>query len=429
MEEILDPEMRTPDNDDFIIPPPLEQLVDPTKVKQTFIPKQGEINKLVKQINTRILCGTHLPGDLKDLKAAYLSSPHFRDLYLFLTQNKMPLNKSSAKRLEINSRNYMILDGLLFKLSEDRCGNTITFLCIPTSKAHILMDHYHSSIMAGHPGIQKSFMTISQHFYCPNLAEQLRAYITGCHTCQLFKKGKQFDRPFQKRININVPALTRLSMDMKEMLPRSGYSHILVLLCEISNFMVALPLRNTRTGTILECFQKGYLGYFGPPSHIVYDQDAAFNSTLMEAFVETLNIKLIMVSTTNHKSLLAEHGIKSLSNILVKHLSELWSWPNCLPYAMMCYNSYSTPNLDSFSPYELVFGHKMVLHHALEKQPTVPVAGHFSDYYVKLKKNLSYLRERLLKFRSQRVDLWNRNKVQHSYEAGQIVYMFQAKGS
>ena len=71
----------------------------------------------------------------------------------------------------------------------------------------------------------------------------------------------------------------------------------------------------------------------------------------------------------------------------------------------------------------------MVLHHALEKQPTVPVAGHFSEYYIKLKKNLSYLRERLLKFRSQRVDLWNRNKVQHSYEAGQIVYMFQAKGS
>ena len=115
VEEILDPEMRTPDDDDFIVPPPLEQLVDPTKVKQTFIPKQGEINKLVKQINTRILRGTHLPGDLKDLKAAYLSSPHFRDLYLFLTQNRMPLNKSSAKRLEINSRNYMILDGFAFQ--------------------------------------------------------------------------------------------------------------------------------------------------------------------------------------------------------------------------------------------------------------------------------------------------------------------------
>ena len=61
------------------------------------------------------------------------------------------------------------------------------------------------------------------------------------------------------------------------------------------------------------------------------DQDAAFISSLMEAFTEQLGIKMIMVSLTNHKSLLAEHGIKSLSNLLVKHLTEVWSSPDCLP--------------------------------------------------------------------------------------------------
>ena len=149
----------------------------------------------------------------------------------------------------------------------------------------------------------------------------------------------------------------------------------------------------------------------------------------MEAFTEKLGIKMIMVSTTNHKSLLAEHGIKSLSNILVKHLSDLWSWYNCLPYAMLCYNAYSTPNLDSFSPYELVFGHKMTLNHGLEREPTVTVTGHFQAYYAKLKKTLSYMRERLQKFRNDRTDMWNKNKTVHAYEAGQIVYMYKAKGA
>ena len=37
----------------------------------------------------------------------------------------------------------------------------------------------------------------------------------------------------------------------------------------------------------------------------------------MEAFVTQLNIKVILVSPTNHKSLQAEHGIKSLSGLLV----------------------------------------------------------------------------------------------------------------
>ena len=84
----------------------------------------------------------------------------------------------------------------------------------------------HSSILGGHTGITKCYHTISQRFYCPNLAENLRAYITGCHVCQLFKKGKDFKRPYQKRINLNVPAMTTISMDIKQMPVNKGYSHI-----------------------------------------------------------------------------------------------------------------------------------------------------------------------------------------------------------
>ena len=56
--------------------------------------------------------------NLRDLKAAYLTSPHFRDIYLNLTQNKVPLGKGAARRLEQNARNYMLLDDLLFKIIE-----------------------------------------------------------------------------------------------------------------------------------------------------------------------------------------------------------------------------------------------------------------------------------------------------------------------
>ena len=114
--------------------------------------------------------------------------------------------------------------------------------------------------------------------------------------------------------------------------------------------MVALPLQSTRTKSTLEAFQRGYLAYFGPPTYIC-DQDPAFTSSLMEAFVTQLNIKVILVSPTNHKSLQAEHGFKSLSGLLVKHLSEVWSWHSCLSYSMLCYNAFSTPNFNGYSPY------------------------------------------------------------------------------
>ena len=183
--ETLEPEIRTPTNEDFILPPPLESLVDKENLVHKFLPKQGDIDRLISKINKKVLRDTNLCIDLRDLKAAYLTSPHFRDIYLFLLQNKMPLGKGDIRRIESNSRNYILLDGLLFKITQDDNGNMDTVLCIPSSKVDILLNAYHSSILGGHTGITKCYHTISQRFYCPNLAESLRAYITGCHICRV----------------------------------------------------------------------------------------------------------------------------------------------------------------------------------------------------------------------------------------------------
>ena len=80
-------------------------------------------------------------------------------------------------------KDYMTLDGL-FKIVPFGRDDYETVLCIPTLRGHILMDMYHSSLIGGHTGITKCYQTICRRFYCPNLTEQLRAYITGCHTCQ-----------------------------------------------------------------------------------------------------------------------------------------------------------------------------------------------------------------------------------------------------
>ena len=115
----------------------LESLLDKSKMAYKFLPKQGDIDRLIAKINKKVLRDTNLCVDLRDLKAAYLTSPHFRDIYLYLLQNRMPLGKGAAKRLDQNASNYLILDGLLFKILDDGEGNLDTVLCIPTSKVHI----------------------------------------------------------------------------------------------------------------------------------------------------------------------------------------------------------------------------------------------------------------------------------------------------
>ena len=103
VKKFLDPQIRIPDQSDFEVPPPLQEIVDPSKITHKFLPKQGEIDRLIKQINKKVLRDTKLNMNLRDLRAAYLQIPHFRDIYLNLTQNKVPLGKGAAKRLEQNA--------------------------------------------------------------------------------------------------------------------------------------------------------------------------------------------------------------------------------------------------------------------------------------------------------------------------------------
>ena len=66
-----------------------------------------------------------------------------------------------------------------------------------------------------------------------------------------------------------------------------------------------------------------FMAYYAVPMRITCDQDPTFMSSLCQWFFKAYGIQLVTVSPTNHKTLQAKHGIKSLSNILMKHLSGL----------------------------------------------------------------------------------------------------------
>ena len=53
--EMLDPEIRIPTDEDFVFPPPLENLLDKAKTAYKFLPKQGDIDRLIAKINKKVL--------------------------------------------------------------------------------------------------------------------------------------------------------------------------------------------------------------------------------------------------------------------------------------------------------------------------------------------------------------------------------------
>ena len=149
------------------------------------------------------------------MQAAYLSSPHFRDIYLSVGMNKMPSKARSARKLESD-----LNDGLLYRYMRNLTGDSAPVLCVPASKIDIFLGLFHSSILGGHMGMSKCVLTLQQKFYCPNLVYHVKMYIISCQVCQIFKNHKRFDRPLSRWIiDITAPSLTHISMDIKHMPP------------------------------------------------------------------------------------------------------------------------------------------------------------------------------------------------------------------
>ena len=115
-EGIISKMYERPDRSYVQEPYKLKDLIATTKLAQKFLPKQMDIDKILDIIKRKVLKGIHLPLTIKEIQAGYLSSPYFKDLYLFLSQNKLPSKRSSIKKIETLAENFALLDSLLFKL-------------------------------------------------------------------------------------------------------------------------------------------------------------------------------------------------------------------------------------------------------------------------------------------------------------------------
>ena len=326
---------------------------------------------------------------IKDIQAEYLISSYCKDIYLYLAQNMLPSTKLAIRKVEALAEKYILLDLLLFKIISTP-EKEVAVLAIPETCADKIITLCHSSLFAGHQGIIKTYLIISDKFFIPNPIHYLRSCIKGCHICQLTCNEKPLSRQLQTRININYRPLSRLSMDLKVM-PRSskGHKFILCIIDEVMNYLITVYIYQCKAEEIGDALIEHIVMKYCVPDCIIIDQDGAFLSSLMNYLFNKLDIKIKTVTPYNHQSLLAEYRIKSLSMILMKHLTNLGQmWPKYLSLATFTHNTFNTLNLANYSLYELVFGRKPKILLNLVTMPDIKVLGKFKDYHELLIKRL-----------------------------------------
>ena len=81
-EKEMEPVFKTPVLDDFLLPPVLGDQITDTTLMHRYLPRQSDIDRIMEQIKRKYLTKLQIPCSLRDMQAAYLNSPHFRNYIL-----------------------------------------------------------------------------------------------------------------------------------------------------------------------------------------------------------------------------------------------------------------------------------------------------------------------------------------------------------
>ena len=186
------PEMYTPPH--LLIAPQ-----DKLSLFRKHIPKQKEIDALLKDLRKRVLHNLMVNLDTKDLIEHCSTSLRYRDIYNYVADGRLPGNVNTQKKVAGEAANYVIVNGLLFKIAQHKESgkwNQYLLLVIPEKFETNILNMYHNSLLAMHQGPYRTFLTMRKQFYFPNMLPKIQKYIEACTLCQRTKIKNTKQRPY-----------------------------------------------------------------------------------------------------------------------------------------------------------------------------------------------------------------------------------------
>ena len=105
-EGVMSKTFQRPDKSFYWEPKELGDLINKGNLVHKYLTKQTDIDKILKVIQRKVLKGSHLLVEIKEVQAGYLQSSYFKDIYLYLSQNKLPSSRAAIRRRETLAERY-----------------------------------------------------------------------------------------------------------------------------------------------------------------------------------------------------------------------------------------------------------------------------------------------------------------------------------
>ena len=131
--EVL-PEMYTPAH--LLIPPQ-----DKLSLFRKHIPKQQEIDTLLKNLRKHVLHNLMVNLDTKDLIESYTKSLRYREIYNYVADSRLPGNTITQRKIAGEAANYIVVNGLLFKIAQHKESGKWTHYLLLVNSGKIRSKH------------------------------------------------------------------------------------------------------------------------------------------------------------------------------------------------------------------------------------------------------------------------------------------------
>ena len=108
--------IQPPEIESTQMPQALVPIDTPLSIICKHIPRQSDIDKIVKNIETCVIHSLELPIQAQDLVKAYQHSTHFHDIYQYITDGKLPSSVKAQNCIRAEALNYVVVNNFLFRI-------------------------------------------------------------------------------------------------------------------------------------------------------------------------------------------------------------------------------------------------------------------------------------------------------------------------
>ena len=339
-------------------------------------------------------------------------------------------------RAKAGSTDFVIHNDLLYRKAYPNVNTTNEYnLVVPTKFRSELISLAHDNLYGAHTGVNKTRLRLLMHFWWPKLSKMTAEYVKTCHQCQKNARLRTADRLPLQPITLQTHPFDDISFDIAgPTLPKTsrGNRYMLVLVCNVSKYVHAIPLRNLKAKTIVDKLIEWWT-ITGLPSIIRCDNMPSFKSQLLTAVTQKFGIEMHYSKPFHIKS----HGgikrtIQTLENMIKKCMEKNdKNWDVLLPFLLFAIRE--SPSMTTgYSPSELVFGRNMrgllaltrdvwEQNDPVQRELKEPVTKYLSELSKRITTALDVARENTTKAQHKMKCQYDRKSTERNLEVGDQV--------